>query len=164
MFPNLLATDVSNVAHTIQLAVAPVFLLSGIGAFLNLCAGRFSRIVDRARDLEPRILSARGAEHDQLIDEIRILDRRMSLVSRAIFYSVLSAVLTCAVIVLLFAANPTGTDFGTAIAILFIATMISIGFGFFVFLLETRLGARSVRISADILDHRAAPDFPDTAL
>jgi hypothetical protein len=155
MFPNLLATDVSNVAHTIQLAVAPVFLVSGIGAFLNLSASRLSRIVDRARDLEARIFSARGAEHNRLIDEIRVLDRRMSLVSRAIFYSVLSAMLTCAVIVFLFAANLTGVRSGTAIAILFIATMISMGFGSFVFLLETRLSARAVRISADILDHRA---------
>src|SRR4051812_17428871 len=162
MFPNLLDADVANVAHTIQLAVAPVFLLSGIGAFLNLSAARLARIVDHARDLEPKIRSAGGAEHDRLVDYIRVLDRRISLVSRAIFYAVLSAILTCAVIILLFAENLTGVRSGTAIAILFIATMISIGFGFFVFLLETRLGTRSVRISAEILDHRAAPDLPET--
>ena len=49
--------EVSQVANTIQLAVAPIFLLAGVGAFLNVCAGRLSRIVDRARQLEPRILA-----------------------------------------------------------------------------------------------------------
>jgi hypothetical protein len=157
MLPDL-ATSAAQVAHTIQLAVAPIFLLAGVGAFLNVCAGRLSRIVDRARDLEPRILATRGGEHDRLIAQIRILDRRMELVSRAIFLAVLSAILTCAVVILLFATGLTGLSFGTPIAILFIATMVAIGAGFFVFLIETRLGAKAVRISSDILQHKAGAD------
>jgi hypothetical protein len=157
MFPDL-ATSATQVAHTIQLAVAPIFLLAGVGAFLNVCAGRLSRIVDRARDLEPRVLQTRGTEHDRLVGQMRILDRRMELVSRAIFLAVLSAILTCAVVILLFATGLTGLSFGTPIAILFMATMVAIGSGFFVFLIETRLGARAVRISSDILQHSATDD------
>jgi hypothetical protein len=148
-------TEVRTVAHTIQLAVAPIFLLAGVGAFLNLCAGRLARIIDRARVLEERILDSRGSEHDRLVAHIRVLDRRMELVSRAIFLAVVSAILTCAVVVLLFASVLIDLSFGPAIAILFIASMIAIGWGFFVFLVETRLGARSMRISADILQHQA---------
>jgi len=149
------ATSPTQVAHTIQLAVAPIFLLAGVGAFLNVCAGRLSRIVDRARVLEPQILESRGQEHDRLVAHIRILDRRMELVSRAIFLAVVSAILTCLVVILLFATGLTGLSFGTPIAILFIASMVAIGSGFFVFLIETRLGARAVRISSDILQHSA---------
>jgi hypothetical protein len=148
-------TSVATVAQVIQLAVAPVFLLAGIGAFLNVCAGRLSRIVDRARDIEPLLLNSRGAEHDRWLGEIRTLDRRMALVSQAIFLSVLAAVLICAVVVLLFAAGLTGAHFGTAIALLFIATMIAIGAGFAVFLVETRVGSRAVRIRAELLGHEA---------
>ena len=148
-------TTVANVAQVIQLAVAPVFLLAGIGAFLNVCAGRLSRIVDRARDIEPLLLNSRGAEHDRWLVEIRTLDRRMALVSQAIFLSVLAAVLICAVVVLLFAAGLTGAHFGTAIALLFIATMVAIGAGFAVFLVETRVGSRAVRIRAELLGHEA---------
>jgi hypothetical protein len=148
-----LAPSPTQVALTIQLAVAPIFLLAGVGAFLNVCAGRLSRIVDRARDLEPRILKTRGNEHARLIAQIRVLDRRVVLVSWAIFLAVLSAILTCAVVVLLFAAGLTGLSFGTPIAILFIASMVAIGAGFFVFLVETRLGAKAVRISSEILQH-----------
>lgn len=141
------------VAQIIQLAVAPVFLLAGVGAFLNVCAARLSRIVDRARSLEPQVLKSRGAEHERHIREIRILDRRMALVSRAIFLSVLSAVLTCAVVVLLFAGALTGAHVGTAVALLFITSMISLALGFAIFLIETRLGSRAVRIRPAILQH-----------
>ena len=142
-----------QVAEIIQLAVAPVFLLAGVGAFLNVCASRLSRIIDRSRTLEPRVLASRGAEHDRLVWELRILDRRMALVSRAIFLSVLSAVLTCAVVVLLFAASLIDASVGTAIALLFIATMISLSTGFATFLVETRLARRAVRIRPAILQH-----------
>lgn len=145
----------AQIAQIVQLSVAPVFLLAGVGAFLNVCAGRLSRIVDRSRELEPRILASRGREHDRLLGEIRVLDRRMALVSRAIFLSVLSAVLTCAVVVLLFVTGLTDANFSTAVALLFITSMIAIGSGFFIFLVETRIGSRSVRVRSHILEHEA---------
>lgn len=148
-------TRVTEIAAIVQLAVAPVFLLAGIGAFLNVCAGRLARIVERARSVEPQLLGSRGAEHDRLQWEIRILDRRMALVSRAIWLSVLSAVLTCAVVVLLFAGSLLDAEFGTTIALLFIATMIALGLGFSVFLLETRVASRAVRIRSELLEHQA---------
>ncbi len=105
MFPDS-PTSVTTVAQIIQLAVAPVFLLAGIGAFLNVCASRLARIVDRARHVEPRLLASRGQEHDRLQGEMRILDRRIRLVNRAIFLTVLAAVLICLVVVLLFSSRP----------------------------------------------------------
>ena len=100
--------QLTQLAQIIQLAVAPVFLLAGLGAFLNVCAGRLARIVDRARRLEPRILESRGEEHDRLIEEVRMLDRRIRVVNAAIFTSVLAALIISAVVVLLFAAFLTG--------------------------------------------------------
>ena len=160
MIPALPASEtaVSEVAEIIQLAVAPVFLLAGIGAFLNVCASRLARIVDRARQIEPHLLGSRGAEHDRLQGEIRILDRRINLVSRAIWLSVVSAVMTCAVVILLFAGSLVDAEFGTSIALLFIATMVAIGLGFAVFLLETRVASRAVRIRNELLDHEADRD------
>jgi len=153
--PNL---SVTTVAEIVRLAVAPVFLLSGIGAFLNVCASRLSRIVDRSREIEPRLLDSRGAEHDRWIGELQTLDRRMSLVSWAIFLSVLSAVLTCVLVALLFAASLTETHFGTTIALLFIGSMIAVGGGFSVFLVETLIGSRAVRVRSELLQHRVDPE------
>src|SRR6185369_9461651 len=107
MFETPTNLSVSTVAEIVRLAVAPVFLLSGIGAFLNVCASRLSRIVDRSREIEPLLLASRGPEHDRWIGDLKILDRRMSLVSWATALSVTSALLTCLVVVLLFSANLT---------------------------------------------------------
>jgi MFS family permease len=147
--------ELTHLAQIIQLAVAPVFLLAGIGAFLNVCAGRLARIVDRARNLEPRILASRGSEHDRLIAEVRMLDRRIRIVNYAIFTTVLAALIISSVVVLLFVAFLTGYQIGTAVALLFIAAMIFTALSFAIFLLETRLGTRSVRIRSHILDHEA---------
>jgi hypothetical protein len=145
--------SVNTVAETVRLALAPVFLLSGIGAFLNVLASRLSRIVDRSRDVEPQLLASRGREHDRWINDLRVLDRRMRLINWATGLSVTSAVLTCLVVVLLFAANLSRTHLGNAIAILFMASMLTIGTGFATFLLETTIAARAVRVRSELLQH-----------
>ncbi len=145
---------VSTVAETVRLALAPVFLLTAIGAFLNVCATRLSRIVDRSRDIEPLLLKSRGHEHDRWLGELHILDRRMSMVASAISFSVVSAVMTCLVVALLFAANFVETRLGLAIAVLFIGATASIAIGFAIFLIETRLGAKAVRVRSELLQHR----------
>lgn len=153
MFESSPDLSVSTVAEIVRLALAPVFLLSGIGAFLNVLASRLSRIVDRSRQIEPRLLASRGSEHDRWIADLKILDRRMSLISWATALSVSSAILTCLVVVLLFAANLIRTRLGTEIAWLFIASMLSIGSAFVVFLVETTIAARAVRVRSELLQH-----------
>jgi len=153
MFESSPDLSVNTVAEIVRLALAPVFLLSGIGAFLNVLASRLSRIVDRTRDVEPQLLASRGREHDRWIAGLKTLDRRMSLINWATGLTVISAVLTCLVVVLLFAANLTRTHFGNAIALLFIASMLAIGAGFAVFLLETIISGRAVRVRSELLQH-----------
>lgn len=145
---------VTTVADTVRLAVAPVFLLTGIGAFLNVCATRLSRIVDRSRDIEPLLLKSRGREHDRWLAELHILDRRMSMVASAISFSVSSAVMTCMVVALLFASNFVRAPLGIPIALLFIGATVSIAIGFAIFLVETRLGGKAVRVRSELLQHR----------
>jgi hypothetical protein len=145
---------VDTVAEIVRLALAPVFLLSGIGAFVNVLAARLSRIVDRSRQIEPLLLASRGAEHDRWIADLRILDRRMRLISWATALAVSSAILTCLVVILLFSANLVKTRLGTDIAWLFIGSMVTIGAGFVVFLWETTVAGRAIRVRSDLLQHR----------
>ena len=155
MFEGSSNLSVGTVADIVRIAVAPVFLLSGIASFVNVCTSRLSRIVDRSRDLEPKLLASRGAEHERWLGELHVLDRRMRLVSWAISLSVLSAALICMVVVLLFSASLTRLHFATAIALLFIGSMVAIGVGFTIFLIETRVGSRAVRIRSELLQHTA---------
>lgn len=147
--------QVSQVAQTIQLALAPVFLLAGIGAFLNVCVGRLARIIDRARLVEERVLNSRGKEHDRMVSEIRVLDRRMSVVNAAIFLSVASACAVCLVVILLFAGNLFGAHLGTPIAILFSLAMLLQAGGFATFIQEIRLASRTIHIRNEVLYHQA---------
>lgn len=145
----------TEIGQIIQLAVAPVFLLAGVGAFLNVCAARLARIVDRGRALEPMILEATGERHDRLLAEIRTVDRRMRLVSSAITLTVTSAVLICSVVVLLFGASLIRLQAGTAIALLFIGSMVTLAGGLGIFLVETRVAARAIRVRKTLLTHEA---------
>jgi hypothetical protein len=152
--------QVSQVAQTIQLALAPVFLLAGIGAFLNVCVGRLARIIDRARAVEQIVLSTRGKEHDRMVGEIQVLDRRMSVVNASIFLSVASACAVCLVVILLFAGNLFGAHLGTPIAILFSLAMLLQAGGFASFILEIRLGSKIIHVRNEVLYHKVEEDDP----
>lgn len=155
--PNL--PSLSTVAQAIQLAIAPVFLLAGIGAFLNVCVSRLARIVDRARLLEQLVLdSPPGAMHDRYVWEVNRLDRRMLVVNQAIFLAVASAVVVCAVVCMMFLAVLIEPPLGPAIAILFILAMLLVTAAFATFLHEVRLAAKTIRIRKEILNHRFEDD------
>jgi hypothetical protein len=153
MFETSPDLSVNTVAEIVRLALAPVFLLSGVGAFLNVLAARLSRIVDRSREVGSIVLVSRGEEHDRSVNDLKILDRRMSLINWATGLAVTSAIPTCLVVVMLFAANLIRTRLGTEIAWLFIASMLTIGAAFVFFLVETTVAARAVRVRSELLQH-----------
>lgn len=148
----------SLVAQTIQLVIAPVFLLAGIGAFLNVTAGRLARVVDRARAVEALVLTTRGREHDRHIKEITRLNRRMSVINWSIGLSVGSAMAVALLVILLFAAELTTLNLGGLVALLFILSMLLLAAGLSAFLIEVRLAARNIRIRSEILNHEASED------
>lgn len=145
--------QVTHIAQTIQLAVAPVFMLAGIGAFLNVCAGRLARVIDRARAVEKGVLATRGKEHDRLVAEIRMLDRRMTVVNSAIFLSVASGCTICVVVILLFAAELFKGHLGNTIALAFIMAMVLQAAAFATFIQEIRLASRTIHIRNEVLYH-----------
>jgi hypothetical protein len=100
------ATDVTNVAHVIQMAVAPVFLLTGIGAILNVITNRLARIVDRSRVLG-NSSDQMKSEHKQ---EMTKLTRRARWIHWAVSLCTMSALLVCIVIATLFVGAVTSID------------------------------------------------------
>jgi len=87
--------EVSSIAHVIQLAVAPVFLIAGIGSMLGVLTNRLGRIVDRARRLEEQ-LAAAGDNFDLAVNaNLRIHARRARLVQLAIGCCAFCALLIC---------------------------------------------------------------------
>jgi type IV secretory pathway VirB6-like protein len=150
----LQATPVSTIAQLIQLAIAPVLLLAGIGAILNVLAQRLARIVDRARVLEAEYASLDDGERCRAATELEILDRRMSVVNRAISVCTASALFVCLVISILFVADLAQIEWGRPIAVLFILAMLLLTAGLLFFLYEIRLAARSLRVRQEFMPHR----------
>jgi MFS family permease len=146
------APGLSTVAATIQTAIAPVFLLAGIGAILNVLAGRLSRIIDRTRTLESLHPRSTGPEHDRHVWELRILDKRISVINAALSLCVASAVAVCVVVALLFVAQIIHLKIGVAVAVLFIGTMAMLTTGLILFLVEVRISLRAIHVRSELLE------------
>jgi len=145
MLPNEFS---STIVHAIQLAIAPVFLLTGIAALLGVMANRLSRIIDRARALEqfwPN-LSERGRAAAQI--EVVYLERRRHLASWSINFCTCAALLVCIVIAALFVEELFSTNLKWLAGTLFIAVMLGLICGLATFLREVYLATHTGHIDA----------------
>ena len=136
------ATDVTTVAHVIQLAVAPVFLLTGIGAILNVITNRLARIVDRSRVLG----NASDQTNSALKVEMAMLTRRTRWIHWAVSLCTMSALLICIVIAALFVGSVTGFDPSSTVSLLFITAMFALISGLLCFLREIFLATGNLGI------------------
>ncbi len=137
---------ISAIAHLIQLAIAPVFLLTGIASLLTVLTNRLGRIIDRARMLEGHLPSVTG-EHRALIGtDLGMLSRRATHVNRAISLFTTSALLVCVMIALLFVSQLFATDISQIVSVLFVLSMLGLIAGLVSFLREVQLATRSLRI------------------
>ena len=136
------------VAHAIQLAVAPVFLLSGIGAILMVMTNRLGRIIDRARVLEDRYENTRPELLASLRADLAILSRRAKLISLAITLCTTTALLVCTVIAMMFLSASLRFDATIPVVLLFIGAMLTFFLGLVWFLREIYVATVSLRIGA----------------
>lgn len=147
-------SPVATVAHIIQLAVAPVFLLTGIGSLLNVFAGRLSRVIDRARKLEAEIPGLSERDRELALAELVILDQRMAVIHWAINGVVAGALFVCVVVALLFVADLVSLEFGRPVAIMFITAMVLLIAGLVLFMIEVSIATRSVRVREEYVRRR----------
>ena len=133
-----------EIGHIIQLSIAPVFLLTGIGTNMLVLTNRLARIIDRTRALEEK-LEMRSAEgwpqlRHSVLNELDVLFSRARKINRAIFLSTSCALLICLVVAILFLADAMDLKLVTPIASLFVLAMVSLT-GSFVYLLREILQA-----------------------
>jgi len=148
-----------TVARAIQLALAPVFLLTGIAGILNVMTGRLSRIIDRGRALVADRSGGLEAEHTSVAQELEILERRRHFVSVAITACTISALLVCMVIAALFLdvvlEAPLFFDYVLeapleySIAPLFTLSMAALVVGLSYFLREVHVAMYTIHLQSD---------------
>ena len=133
--------QISDVTRVIQLAVAPVFLLTAIATMINAMNTRLGRIVDRSRIVRERIKQSTTPEQArESEDELRLLIHRSRLAYLGILYSVLAALLVCLVIAGAFIGALNAVDLAKTVAIIFVLAMSSMVVSLGMFLREVYLG------------------------
>ena len=140
------------IAHTIQLALAPVFVLVAMGNILNLLSTRLGRVVDRARQLQDRHVATSGPAHDIVVAEMRLIDRRITLITRAIRLLVLCGLAIGTTVALLFLEEIVRTDLQLAAACFFMLSIALLMWGLVLFLSEAQVAAAQLKVPSDFLE------------
>lgn len=140
------------IAQTIQLALAPVFVLVAMGNILNLLSSRLGRVVDRARNLQDRHVSTEGPDHDEVVAEIRMIDKRISLITRAIRIMVISGLMVGLTVAVLFLEELVNLNLQRVAAATFLAAILLLMWALVLFLRETQVSAQQLRIPRTFLE------------
>ncbi|WP_108811201.1 DUF2721 domain-containing protein [Sphingorhabdus sp. Alg231-15] len=147
-----LSLSQGEIIAVLQTALAPAFLLVAVGGMLSLFAGRLARIIDRSRILQDLFGETEGYEHQCVVDELHDLQLRIKIVNSAIYLSVISAIVACVLIGLLFVMGLTGFDLSGVIAGAFILAMSLLSIALIQFLREVRIGVRDFMIREEYLE------------
>ncbi len=134
--------QITDIGHMIQLAIAPVFLLTGVGTKLTVLTNRLARIIDRTRVLEDRL---DVGHNDAYMDELQVLYQRTHLINYAITLSTSCGLLICLVIAMLFLGDTTNLPLDKYIAGGFVLAMVSLIGSFVCLLREIFIASRRLR-------------------
>jgi hypothetical protein len=134
-----------EIAGVIQLAVAPVFLLTAIGTVIGALSIRLGRAVDRRRELEAKLPSMPSAELPSTREELEVIARRIRFVYFAILSAVVSALFVCLLIVFAFLGALVRTDLSYTIGAMFVLAMLALTVCLLLFLREIFLAVSTPR-------------------
>jgi hypothetical protein len=138
-----------DITHVIQLAVAPVFLLAGVGTLLTVLTNRLGRSVDRRRVLAHLLAQVDHGLNKETVqaigEELAIVERRIRLIYISISLDVTCALFICVLISLAFIDALVVLDLSRYIAALFILAMLVLTGALLVFLREIFLAVNAPR-------------------
>lgn len=121
------ARSLDEFSHVIQIAIAPVFLLTAVGTLLMVLTNRLGRAVDRRRGLDLRLAAERTTEErDLVVAELAIIARRVAWIYRGIVLAVLCALFICMLIVLAFVDAFVAGNFAKGLGVLFVLAMVAL--------------------------------------
>src|SRR3954469_19837178 len=135
--------DTNAAAHGIQLAVAPVFLLTAVSGMIGAVAGRLARIIDRARLVEDRARSSTDAAFlDRAEAELAELRQRGRLANGCIALLTTCAFLIGMTILVLFLGETADVQLGRYAVTSFLLGVVSFLMALLCFLAETLIATR----------------------
>jgi MFS family permease len=139
-------TALGDIAHVIQLAIAPVFLLTAVGTLLGVLSGRLSRAVDRRRVLIAGIVGMEAPQADKARGELAFVQERIRIIYAAIALAVSCALLICLLIAVAFVDALLTVNLVRLIAVLFVLGMLALIGSLVLFLREIYLGVNTIAV------------------
>ncbi len=138
--------QLGDVSHIIQLAIAPVFLLTGVGTKLSVLTSRLARIIDRSRVVEDLLHgdNSPAINPPGLEEELHELYERSHLINRAITLSTSCGLFICLVIATLFLGDATSLNLDKLIAALFVGGVFSLIGSFIYFMREIFVATKTL--------------------
>jgi Protein of unknown function (DUF2721) len=149
---NIQPNDLPSLISIVQTALTPTILLVAIGTLLGIFVTRLSRIVDRSRDLQAQHPLTSGKEHEMVVDELRIVKKRLETVSASILLSVLSTIAVCVIIGMLFLMGLAGFAIAKEIVAVFMLALGLTAASLLLFVREVHLANRNIRVREEFLD------------
>jgi ABC-type siderophore export system fused ATPase/permease subunit len=110
--------------------------------------------VDRSRELQAMHPKTEGTEHELVIDELRIVKKRMATVNMSILLSVLSTIAVCIIIGMLFLMGLAGLAIADAIVATFMIALLLTAGSLVFFVREIHLASRNIRVRDEFLSKR----------
>lgn len=133
-------TDIRDVSIAIHDAVAPVFLLTGIGSILGVLVNRLGRAIDRARYLNALLTEQRKS----FLDELDLIAVRTSWMRWSVGLFIFAGLCVSLAIASIFIGVAINIHLSTFVLMTFITAMISLIFGLLCFLREIILASQEV--------------------
>ena len=132
------------ISHSIQLAVAPVFMLTAVAALLGALATRLARIIDRARTLEEKLEVDEVKHLDDIHSELKRLRQRGRIVNSSMIMLTLSAVSIGATVMGLFLVETVASRSSAIVPWTFLGGVFLFVLALLCFLVETLLAGKSL--------------------
>jgi hypothetical protein len=143
--------DLQAVISVVQTALTPAFLLVAVGSLLNVLTGRLSRVIDRSRDLQNHHSEYEGDTLIRVVTEQRILAQRIKVIGRSILLAVLSAVVVCIMIGMLFLMGLTRFSEPLLIVAAFILSLALLAWSLAAFVREIALATDAIKVPEEYL-------------
>jgi hypothetical protein len=140
------STPLSELIPVLQIAIAPVILISGVGLLLLSLTNRFGRAVDRTRQIHHEMRAATAADRPRLANQVEVIYRRARLIQLSIIMGALSALFAAMLIVALFLTALMKWESAIVISLFFIGCLVSLVASLITFIMDIRLSLHALKL------------------
>jgi len=140
------STSLTELIPVLQIAIAPVILISGVGLLLLTLTNRFGRAVDRTRQIHRELREAVAADRPRLANQVEVIYRRARLIQLSIIMGALSALFAAMLILALFFTALMKWESAVVISLIFIFCLVSLVVSLITFIMDMRLSLKALKL------------------